>query len=829
MTASALRAPLGIALALGSLLLAGPLAAQARDASPVPLVPAARAPDGGTGLGRRIDVHLHGIALGDALAHVEQAAGLRLAYSSDAVPLDRKVWLDRRRIAAGEALRLLLAGTGVAVTVAPSGHVVLAPEPAASLPARDAPPVPARVEADTVPAVLARIVVTGDTAGLDRRARPYATDVLTAADLTAVGALRLADVFRGQLPGLFAWGGGPSSLTMRTAGARGASSFSSERLKTYLDGIEVSSPLLLGAIDPASIERVEVVRGPQGAALHGSGAIDGVIHIYTRKGAGPAPAGVQAWSSVGVVNGGPGGDRALAREHAVAGRAGGAHGSVAGGASWLDIGDYLPNAGSRGGGAYAGARGAAGALSGEASVRVAVRALGTPLNPVLREQGLPAEPAAANLSQTLRQRTAALTLRYAAAPWWEHALVAGHDRSAGDLAPEFPIVLSAEDSLLRATQGSVQRASIRYASTLRGPVRAAIAPSLTMGAEWTRLDYLAAASGGPTVQTGGVAGHPPGSFATYVADGGVSRGWFAQSTVGVRDALWLTAGLRAERDDNFGADYGTAWMPMLGVSATRAAGPLRITPRVAWGRAIRAPRDDATVARRVCCMQQIANGALGPETQHGVEWGVEARAGAGAWARVTAYDQTAAGLVMPVLLTRTSPQTLQQQNVGEIANRGWEVEGGVPLPRVPLSVAGSWSRVESRVRRLASSPTAGLRPGDAMLGVPASLASGSLAWTTPRLAATLGVTRVGPWTEYDWLARYASLVGRAPPIQDPRAYRLRYPAFTVTRASASVVAAPRLELFGRVENLADVRYVEQDNLHPAPGRSVSVGLRFGGR
>ena len=59
-------------------------------------------------------------------------------------------------------------------------------------------------------------------------------------------------------------------------------------MKVYIDGIEVANPLLLTQITPELIERVEVIRGPQGAALYGSDAISGVVNIVSRhEGAGP--------------------------------------------------------------------------------------------------------------------------------------------------------------------------------------------------------------------------------------------------------------------------------------------------------------------------------------------------------------------------------------------------------------------------------------------------------------------------------------------------------------------------------------------------------------
>src|SRR4030081_1659176 len=63
---------------------------------------------------------------------------------------------------------------------------------------------------------------------------------------------------------------------------RGASSFGVSYPKIYIDGIEVANPLLLTQFDPENVERIEVIRGPQGAALYGADAISGVVNIITR-------------------------------------------------------------------------------------------------------------------------------------------------------------------------------------------------------------------------------------------------------------------------------------------------------------------------------------------------------------------------------------------------------------------------------------------------------------------------------------------------------------------------------------------------------------------
>ena len=94
----------------------------------------------------------------------------------------------------------------------------------------------------------------------------------------------MQDLFRTSIPGVVAWNLGASGPLAQLGSVRGSSSFTSTSLKTYIDGVELASPYLLFAIDPASVERIEVIRGPQGSALYGSDAISGVVQVVTRKG-----------------------------------------------------------------------------------------------------------------------------------------------------------------------------------------------------------------------------------------------------------------------------------------------------------------------------------------------------------------------------------------------------------------------------------------------------------------------------------------------------------------------------------------------------------------
>ncbi|WP_334164677.1 TonB-dependent receptor [Phenylobacterium sp.] len=170
-----------------------------------------------------------------------------------------------------DALRRLLAG-------APCSYRIVDPRTV-----RIAPPAPVPEEPIRVPTLVAELMVTATKrpAGLGRIAA--GVSAIPGPQLELTGA---ADIGRttGQLAGVLTTNLGPGrdKLMIRGLSDGAFTGRARSTVSTYLD----DAPINYNAPDPdlrlTDVERVEVVRGPQGA-LYGSGALTGIYRIVTRK------------------------------------------------------------------------------------------------------------------------------------------------------------------------------------------------------------------------------------------------------------------------------------------------------------------------------------------------------------------------------------------------------------------------------------------------------------------------------------------------------------------------------------------------------------------
>lgn len=782
-------------------------------------------------LDRPVSLEGRDLSLRVALDRVAAAARVRLSYASDLLPLDRHSCVTFGAIPLGDALTALLDGVAMEPIAAGTDNVALAPGLSTGKPRN-------RAE------VLDRVVVTGSATGAPERRLPVGLAVVGGRSLEERNASTMAGWLDGAVPGIWVWEQQPSSLVARYGSIRGASSFGVSTPKMYLDGVEVANPLLVTRFAPDVVERVEVIRGPQGAALYGADAISGVVNIVTRQeGVAPDGRAATARSAAGFARSdfAPGG--VVAHDHHLALRRGTSTGAAGLSASFSSLGGYVPDGESRqiAVSGYARRVLPSGMLA--ATMRLDAQRASPGVSPLLAplmavRRGGPGDSTSTPIvalgsePQSLRHYTFGVTGTTAPRGRWTSVVVAGLDGyrldDVGFSAGPLP---SASDSALRAANGGADRFMVRASGAATLGDEAGIATTLTLAGEQSLLRETSEPLARP-LQRRGTA--PRDAAIAWRSTSGAS----VQASVAWRDALHATGGLRLERNAGYSAAATYDALPMLGLAWVHDAGTTSLKLRGAYGRGIRPARSSSAVGR-LGIPSTTAASALDPESQAGFEAGFDLTIARRLALHVTRFDQVASGLVQAVPVFTDSAGAIgparwrrgvsySLQNVGEITNHGWELQGVAHAG--PLSLSAAVALTDSRVRRVSRLYTGELRPGDRMLEVPARTGSLVASWRGARWGATWAVTRADEWIDYDRLALVAAVTtgGRTPP--DLLGGRLRnyWREYTgVTRLRATV----RRDLFGAValtatgENLLDRQYGEPDNATVLPGRTVTIGLR----
>ena len=450
-------------------------------------------------LDRQVTLQGDNVTLRDGLARLAMAAHVRLSYVAELLPLDRPTCLSYRAAAAGDVLADLLRGTELEPVVAGDDQVVLAP-------ARRTAKTPPADEAQASRAsVLDRVVVTGSAGPLPERSEATSMAVISGERLARQETGSLSSLINASVPGIWMWQQAPTTLIARYGSVRGASSFGVSFPKIYIDGIEVANPLLVRQVDPATIERLEVIRGPQGGALYGADANSGVINITTRHdGVENGGHRLQLESTAGMSASRFARADVMTQQHALSFRAGASGRSAGLALSMGTLGAYVPGAFARSSSATGDVRRVGERTVFTGSARLFSERAGTLSNPLLPELGeipsgggfprtheshddnLPyaragmASPHMApdmtsfgppvgvdtTATQSVREYTVGGTLAYAPNDRWTHTFVLGIDgyRLVNPAVEQGPIP-SATDSALAAVRGGSDRVTARASSS----------------------------------------------------------------------------------------------------------------------------------------------------------------------------------------------------------------------------------------------------------------------------------------------------------------------------------------------------------------------------
>jgi len=586
---------------------------------------------------------------------------------------------------------------------------------------------------------LDEVVVTGQAAGIARR--EIGTSIASV-DVTALESApinSLSQLLAARAPGVNVMPGGGKSGQGSRIVLRGAASISqSNEPLIYVDGIRIDnssssgiSTTTAGAswsglddINPADIERIEIIRGASAATLYGTEASAGVIQIFTRRGR----EGMTQWrynGDFGILstprdwwNISAYSDyfydamvqRGQTQSHQVSVTGGGENFSYYAALTGRDEEGILPNGGES-------------AYSARLNLTVVPRSdLTFRLTSGFTRRSVQHTPDANNTrgytinglvggpsgqfvaTETLtaieafqngNRFTGGLTAEHQIIEALSHRLTFGADIFNSDEFQLFPF--GAISNLAAGFRSNYRRQNLNfnldYAATLRGQLTDGIRSTTSAGFQFFDRDQGWSSSVGDGFPFVGLE-TVSAALSTSGAEGRLkerSAGFFAEQQFGFGNALFVTLGARADGHSAFGEDVDYAIYPKADVSyvlSEQVALPTLFSSvrlRASVGTAGQQPANFSAVRTwqpesAVGGQPAVRPGNLGnPDLTAEVSTEVELGLDMGLLddrlrLEVTRYDQTTRDALYAV---REPPSlgflSTQLRNVGEIENWGWEV------------------------------------------------------------------------------------------------------------------------------------------------------------
>ena len=684
------------------------------------------------------------------------------------------------------------------------------------------------------PTVLDQVVTTGTLIPTEVKALPTPVSVVTSEQIQERHPLTMMAIIRQAVPTAVAHDA-PNVPANSDISVRGASSLTGRGdMKIFIDGVEATS-FGNAPVDPASIDRIEAIRGPQAATLYGADAAGGVIQIFTKRGD-PSLARPQldARVATGLTQTPYTGFGSVLRQQYTASVYGGAPNvSYRFGGGYKRLADYVAESGrtrQSSSSAYGSMNFSRGILVADLSARYLRHAVPLVFNPEELSAGYVPDSRPAYTRSDFTNETYGARVTVTPVSWWQNRFTLGIDRLGLRNTQTQPRLRTPQDTLLEYTQFGSRKLSAGYNVTASSALSQTLAGSLIAGVD----HYIQEVSTTSTTQalntSGTISTMPAGGI--NVTDNSVTNmGYFVQGQLAFHDAIFLTAGLRSEDNSTFGTDYGLATLPRIGLSLVHPIGGATLKMRVSYGKSLRTPQPTEATGQVNPGSIQLANPKLAPERQQGWDGGIDLVFGHSGSLGISGFDQTAIDLIAFLQVASAPLPTYQYQNIGRVANRGLEVEATF-TPAPWLALTGQYGYVHSRVRAVGTA-TGQVGVGDPPIGVPSHTAGAALT-VTPRAGTTLnaGLTYVGSFRGMDWLLTLrclATLSTSECPESFLSTFSFRdfitdYPGFAKFNASVAHRFSPQLEAFIAIDNLTNKSAFEFDNSSPVVGRTTMFGV-----
>lgn len=688
---------------------------------------------------------------------------------------------------------------------------------------------------------LDEVVVTGTAFEAKVRSLPNPINVITAREVQAKGATNIADLLRGEIPGVMglSWGQDDYFSYIYVRGNASGSGVQ-DLIKIYVDGVELASSEYVSTLDPRSIDRIEVVRGPQSSAIYGSEAASGVLQIFTKKGTpGLSRPRLELQASRGVMESDhvpSGAGTPLTQDYSLAVSGGGESFSYRAGGGYRTVGEWVKHYGSKTLSFSGGLRAVQGPLTAELTALWSDRDYDRGNTPIfMRWPTSPSCPQCGNPDYhnnsrySLSQSTMALTLGYQATSRWRHTLTLGEDRNRRDQHQPRPSYNTPADTLVLLNNRQWRRGQVRYHTAYDGRLGEGVTARWTAGVDRWSYDTQGSTATNLRDAFGTIR---PTSMTSYslTNDGWWNAGYFGMAELGFGERFYVTLAGRVEDNPNFGEEYGRAFAPRAGASYVHELGAAEVKLRAQWGKGVRPPPPHArTGLSASTTTEYLPNPQIAPEEKVGWDAGVDMYWGRRASFSLTRYGEKARNLIYNEVIDATSTPLLRQfRNIGEVGLGGWEAEGELALGR--LTLAANYAHSDAVVKKVdaatAANPDATLREGDRTFFAPRHSGGGRVTARAAGASVTVDASVMAGWRAPDFVAYYGSLYGGDPDRGSFRAYYMEYPALWKWNLRAERALGDRWSAFVRVENLADNQKADFYNLNVTPGRTTVLGVRW---
>jgi len=725
--------------------------------------------------------------------------------------------------------------------------------------------------------VLEQVVVTGTVIPTELKAIPTAITVITGKELEERGVKRIYELFRGDVPGLFINRGGEAEA--RNPGAiaivsRGSTQFGGggqdgnfEGIKTYVDGVELADKAFLGMIDPTSVDRVEILTGPQASTIYGSNAINGVIQIFTKRGAGVRPQLVLAVKSAWTQNSFGSG---LAPNHHADASMSGTEGRISYnvGGSWEYEGSWIPSVLGETQSAFGGVRISTGKLTVDGSLKVMLgqnksNGWGQQVVNILNSNGVAAAygvlPNHSLTSNTDRLFSGSGT--YVMTSWWSHTVTLGMDQlEMVRRTVVTPIYGTPADSGYARDRDEPNRLTAAYNTTVNIPLTPLAKVLVTLGADESHsTDHRVYGT-----RYAGTLSYEQNAY-NYTETQSHEHGGFLQSQLGMWDALFITYGVRAVYNPNIGRNQNPNLEPRYGIAYSHDVAGVTAKVRASYGTATRPPYEGSKDEQKYpqylwqnflrywgTNVSQLANPDLVPESQQGGEGGLELYFGNHASIQVTHYNQTVDHLIIGATVDSIdmlpvgkqqypecavpftcSLRQSQRLNIGSVRNDGVEGHGTITVGA--LTVTGTYSWNKSRL--IGITPRYRNQFPDFVVGssfdeIPEHKYGIGVTYTNGKTRVTYNVQGQGlshlnsSYTYLDRIANVARLgANNRLRMRIPSTYSEMTPRFYLSDLNAEQQLTRWLSGLLEIHNVANSFNTDISPTEAQPGRVTGIGFR----